>query len=192
MKTTLAQWGLGLRKQFAPILYNTKRSGFHPRSKPNQQNETIQIFRTLQKRFAHKIGASIASSGGRIWSQGFVAHRPVQRRFKVRWNISKKTLLTIPTRFDYSTTLMNITEPTVHSNGTAYKDLWQGYEAAYNAIRSAQEALSKIEFNGRDYYVKDDDAFTKARDHRDDQFTALGQVEEYLLQHLLSLQKQER
>jgi hypothetical protein len=34
----------------------------------------------------------------------------VQRRFKIRWNLSKKTLLTIPTRFDYSTTLMNTLE----------------------------------------------------------------------------------
>jgi hypothetical protein len=36
----------------------------------------------------------------------------MQGCFKVRWNLSKKTLLTIPTRFDYSTTLMNITNKT--------------------------------------------------------------------------------
>jgi hypothetical protein len=34
----------------------------------------------------------------------------VQRRFKIGWNFSKKILLTIPTCFDYSTTLMNIIE----------------------------------------------------------------------------------
>jgi len=34
----------------------------------------------------------------------------VQGCVKVRWNLSKKTLLTIPTRFDYSTTLMNLIE----------------------------------------------------------------------------------
>jgi hypothetical protein len=87
---------------------------------------------------------------------------------------------------------MNITAPTVHSNGTGYKDLWEGYEAAYEAVRAAQEALGKIEFNARDYYVQDADAFTKARDHRYEQCKALAQVEEYLLQHLISLQKQER
>jgi hypothetical protein len=87
---------------------------------------------------------------------------------------------------------MNITAPTVHSNGTGYKDLWEGYEAAYEAVRAAQEAISKIEFNARDYYVQDADAFTKARDHRYEQCKALAQVEEYLLQHLISLQKQER
>ena len=87
---------------------------------------------------------------------------------------------------------MNITAPTVHSNGTGYKDLWNGYEAAYNAVRDAQEVLRQVEFNARDYYVQDADAFTKARDHRIEQQQALAQVEEYLLQHLLSLQEQER
>jgi len=87
---------------------------------------------------------------------------------------------------------MNITPPTIHLNGTSAKDLWVGYEAAYDAVRAAQEALGKIEFNARDYYVQDADAFTKARDHRTEQRQALAQVEEYLLQHLLSLQSQEK
>jgi hypothetical protein len=87
---------------------------------------------------------------------------------------------------------MNITPPTVHLNGTSAKDLWAGYEAAYEAVRAAQEAIRKIEFNARDYYVQDADAFTKARDHRNEQRQALAQVEEYLLQHLLSLQSQEK
>ena len=87
---------------------------------------------------------------------------------------------------------MNITAPTVHLNGTSHKDLWAGYEAAYEAVRAAQDALGKIEFNARDYYVQDADAFTKARDHRYEQCKALAQVEEYLLQHLLSLRQQEK
>lgn len=87
---------------------------------------------------------------------------------------------------------MNIIAPTVHLNGTGYNDLWNGYEAAYEAVRAAQEALGKIEFNARDYYVQDADAFTKARDHRYEQRQALDNVEEYLLQHLLSLRQQER
>ena len=87
---------------------------------------------------------------------------------------------------------MNITAPTVHLNGTGYKDLWEGYEAAYEAVRAAQEALGKIEFNARDYYVQDSFAFSKARDHRYEQWQALAQVEEYLLQHLLSLRQQEK
>lgn len=87
---------------------------------------------------------------------------------------------------------MNITAPTVHLNGTGYQDLWNGYEAAYEAVRDATKVLGKIELNARDYYVQDSDAFTKARDHQIEQFIALAQVEEYLLQHLLSLQEQER
>ena len=87
---------------------------------------------------------------------------------------------------------MNITAPTVHLNGTGYKDLWNGYEAAYEAVRAAKEALEKVEFNARDYYVQDSFAFSKARDHRYEQWQALDQVEEYLLQHLQSLRDQER
>ena len=87
---------------------------------------------------------------------------------------------------------MNITAPTVHSNGTGYQDLWSGYEAAYNAVRDAHQVLRQVEFNARDYYVQDADAFTKARDHRIEQQQALAQVEEYLLQHLISLQEQEK
>jgi hypothetical protein len=87
---------------------------------------------------------------------------------------------------------MNITAPTVHLNGTGYKDLWTGYEAAYEAIRAAQDALGKIEFNSRDYYVQGPEAWGKAQDHRNEQRQVLANVEEYLLQHLLSLQSQEK
>ena len=87
---------------------------------------------------------------------------------------------------------MNITPPTVHLNGTSHKDLYAGYEAAYHAVRAAQEAIGNIEFNARDYYVQGPEAWSKAQDHRIEQRQALAQVEEYLLQHLLSLQEQER
>lgn len=87
---------------------------------------------------------------------------------------------------------MNITAPTVHLNGTSATDLWAGYEAAYDAVRAAQDALAKIEFNARDYYVQGPEAWSKAQDHRIEQRNALGQVEEYLLQHLISLREQEK
>ena len=48
----------------------------------------------------------------------------MQRRFKIRWNLSKKTLLTIPTRFDYSTTLMNITDLINHLAEKAANGNW--------------------------------------------------------------------
>jgi len=87
---------------------------------------------------------------------------------------------------------MTITPPTVHLNGTSAKDLWAGYEAAYDAVRAAQDALRKIEFNARDYYVQGNDAYSKARDQRTEQFIKLVDIEEYLLQHLLSLREQEK
>lgn len=87
---------------------------------------------------------------------------------------------------------MNITPPTIHLNGTSHRELYYGYEAAYHAVRAAQEAFNEVEFNARDYYVQGEDAFTKARDHRAEQHLALAQVEEYLLQHLAALKKQQK
>jgi hypothetical protein len=87
---------------------------------------------------------------------------------------------------------MNITAPTVHLNGTGYQDLWNGYEAAYEAVRVAQEALGKIEFNARDYYVQGPEAWDKALNHRIEQAASLRQVEDYLFQHLIELQQQKK
>jgi hypothetical protein len=87
---------------------------------------------------------------------------------------------------------MNITAPTIHLNGTSAKSLWEGYEAAYDAIRVAREAMGKIEFNARDYYVQDAGAWEKARDHRSEQLMLLDTVEKYLLDHLMAIRKQEK
>lgn len=87
---------------------------------------------------------------------------------------------------------MNINLPTVHMNGTGYQDLWQSYEAAYEAVKAAQEAYKKIEFNARDYHVQEGDTFPKARSKRDEIWLALKKVETYLFVHLIALQKQER
>jgi hypothetical protein len=87
---------------------------------------------------------------------------------------------------------LNITPPTIHLNGTSAKDLWVGYEEAYDAVRAAQEALGKIEFNARDYYVQSPVAYSLARDHRIEQCKALAQVEEYLLQHLIAINNQSK
>jgi len=87
---------------------------------------------------------------------------------------------------------MNITTPTIHMNGTSYQDLWNGYEQAYDAVRAAQDAIRQIEFNGRDYYVQSAEAFSNARDERIEQYAKLNDVEEYLLQHLLAIQQQNK
>lgn len=101
-----------------------------------------------------------------------------------------KIVLDNPSGFGNVVGVMTITPPTIHLNGTSAKDLWAGYEAAYDAVRAAQEALGKIEFNARDYYVQSPGAWEKAQDHRIKQRQALAQVEEYLLQHLLAIREQ--
>jgi hypothetical protein len=87
---------------------------------------------------------------------------------------------------------MKINLPTVHMNGTSHEDLWASYEAAYTAVKAAQEAFKKIEFNARDYYVQTGDTFPRARNQRQDIWNELRKVETYLFQHLTALQEQSR
>ena len=72
------------------------------------------------------------------------------------------------------------TFPTIHLNGTSKKMLLDGYIEALHALKDAQEALQRIEFNARDYYVQGPDAWNKARDEMADQFGKLNEVEGYL------------
>lgn len=44
--------------------------------------------------------------------------------------------------------------PTVHLNGTSAKMLHEGYDAAVDAVLAAEDAMKRIEFNARDYYVE--------------------------------------
>lgn len=53
------------------------------------------------------------------------------------------------------TTEKKLEFPTLHINGTSYEMLAEGYDLAHDAIRDALEALGRIEFNARDYYVKE-------------------------------------
>jgi hypothetical protein len=72
------------------------------------------------------------------------------------------------------------TLPTIHLNGTGKQMLLQGYIDALHAIKDAEEALRKIEFNARDYYVQGNHAWEQARDERFTQFAKLKEVEEHL------------
>ena len=56
------------------------------------------------------------------------------------------------------------------------KDLFDGYRAAMDALQDAQEAIGKIEFNPRDYYVQGPDAWTAARDEMQDRRQAIERV----------------
>lgn len=46
----------------------------------------------------------------------------------------------------------SLTLPIIHNNGTGADTLFDGYLAARSALRDAEEALKKVEFNSRDYY----------------------------------------
>lgn len=81
------------------------------------------------------------------------------------------------------------TFPTIHLNGTSKQMLLDGYVAALHALKDAQEALQKIEFNARDYYVQGPDAWNTARDEMADQFGKLNEVEGYLTEVAIHISK---
>jgi hypothetical protein len=57
---------------------------------------------------------------------------------------------------------MPLTTPTIHLNGTRKTELGDGYEAAYNALQLAYDAIKQTSPNGRDYYTQDPSAWGKA------------------------------
>ncbi len=66
--------------------------------------------------------------------------------------------------------------PTLHLNGTGKIMLTRGYLEAYSALRKAEEAMSKIEFNPRDYYVQGPDAWGEAVKEMDIRLAAIERV----------------
>jgi hypothetical protein len=82
---------------------------------------------------------------------------------------------------------MDITPPTIHLNGTGYERLLNDYQTAYNALQEAISAFKLIEFHSRDYYVKDSAAWPAALEHRTEQREALGNVSDYLLEHIMAI-----
>jgi hypothetical protein len=75
--------------------------------------------------------------------------------------------------------------PFIHSNGTSPDALRRDYRAALDALRSAHDALHRIEFNARDYYPHDDpDAYKKARAARCHVGSLIQEAETYCLRHV--------
>lgn len=67
--------------------------------------------------------------------------------------------------------------PTIHRNGTAAKDLLEGYCDAVSAVRGALEAVAKAGPNARDYYVQQEHgAFEIARTEHEDRLARLRSV----------------
>lgn len=77
-----------------------------------------------------------------------------------------------------------MTLPTIHMNGTSKRMLLEGYDDAQFAIRQAQEAIGKIEFNARDYYPQGPEAWTQAVQERSEMMHKLADVMDYLLKHI--------
>ena len=81
-----------------------------------------------------------------------------------------------------------LTVPTLHLNGSGWENLHKDYTEALEALRTAREKLPRP--HGRDYYVQDDAAFTKARDQFNVQMTKLSEVEEELTAILMKVYEQ--
>lgn len=75
-----------------------------------------------------------------------------------------------------------MTLPIIHSNGTSARELTEGYHAARIAMQNAITALAKVEFNARDYYVKDG-AWVAARLEREEIFDDLRRIKDVLMKH---------
>jgi hypothetical protein len=77
--------------------------------------------------------------------------------------------------------------PTVHLNGTGREMLVKGYEQAYEAIRETSKALSKIEFNARDYYVQGPEAWQEAVEEMHARHESLRRIEKEIEEILIEL-----
>ena len=75
-----------------------------------------------------------------------------------------------------------MTLPIIHSNGTSAKELTEGYHAARIAMERAITALAKVEFNARDYYVRQG-AWSTAQLEREEMFNDLRRITNDLMKH---------
>jgi hypothetical protein len=72
------------------------------------------------------------------------------------------------------------TFPSVHLNGTGKTTLTKEYDAAADALETFREKFGQITCHGRDYYVQGPDAYSKARDERNEIWAHISAVEAYL------------
>ena len=57
-----------------------------------------------------------------------------------------------------------ILAPTLHLNGSSYERLYELHAEAADVLRIALDKLAEAAPHGRDFYVQEDDAYSKARD----------------------------
>ena len=82
--------------------------------------------------------------------------------------------------------------PTIHMNGTSKADLLNQVCDALSALRKAQEALQCASPNGRDYYVQEAGALTKALDQHCARLRKLNEVKnelEAIAEHIAEVER---
>lgn len=70
--------------------------------------------------------------------------------------------------------------PTIHSNGTSLDTLLDGYDAIDLALYDLIAKWQAVEFNARDYYLQGPDAYTQARDERQQHSTKIQEIRAYI------------
>jgi len=75
---------------------------------------------------------------------------------------------------------MNPTLPVKTLHGTSWQSLCEDYDNARVAVDEATDAISKIEFNSRDYIG---DAWETAVKERHDIYEKLAEIRQYLMTH---------
>jgi hypothetical protein len=73
-----------------------------------------------------------------------------------------------------------MTLPTIHSNGTSLDTLLDGYDAIDLALYDLIAKWQAVEFNARDYYLQGPDAYTQARDERQQHGAKIQEIRAYI------------
>lgn len=85
-----------------------------------------------------------------------------------------------------------LTLPTLHMNGTGFKMLSEGYEQAADKLDDFTDAFGSIEFNARDYYVQNPEAYPKAREERMAIHAHIKAIKDYLHTHRIAIHDQRK
>jgi hypothetical protein len=87
-------------------------------------------------------------------------------------------------------TLIAITKPTIHRNGTGKDELMESLLNAMEAINNAIKALNKTSPNGRDYYPQGDDAIRVAGQEHKARIKQLETINKELEELAMHIHKQ--
>lgn len=71
--------------------------------------------------------------------------------------------------------------PIIHLNGTSANALFEDHATALASIRQARQDISGIEFHSRDYYPLGNQAWSIAREERNEMLRKLDEVEKDLV-----------